>query len=118
METTDYSGGNTYESIPGKEQSREISRPARTEPKKKAKIERKIASKFTTTLPPKEIIKINRDGTPKSGIKLAAMGRCVQDHTRPHSSFQRTHTKTGKKKPNTSRTDAKLHHGRSKKKRT
>ena len=44
--------------------------------KKKPKIERKIASKFTTTLPPKEIIKINRDGTPESGFKLAAMGGC------------------------------------------
>ena len=64
--------------------------------KKVQKIERKLPSKFTIT-PPKEIIKINRDGTPKSRIKLAAMGRCVQDHTRPHSSFQRTHTKTGKK---------------------
>jgi len=75
METTNYSGGNTYKSIPGKEQSREISRTARTEPKKKSKIERKLASKFTIT-PPKEIIKINRDGTPESGFKLAAMGGC------------------------------------------
>jgi hypothetical protein len=34
----------------------------------------------------------------------------LQDHTRPHSSFQTTHTKT--EKPNTSRTNSKLHHGR------
>ena len=43
--------------------------------KKKSKIERKLASKFTIT-PPKEIIKINRDGTPESGFKLAAMSGC------------------------------------------